>query len=280
MSEDKFEYHDGYPNKGVQHCGKCRYDLSDQPKEYIEEFHMMAIRCPECGLRQPAGIMVQPWRYRKIKHFFMSATWLGLLSVAFFGMMGALAGMAQSTAYASLFPFTDQISESFRQHIEAEPESYLNYSGDSYNPEWSISPDWWEEHGRVLAQSSFVPRQHIEWIVLTDWFWFLLIAPIGAMLTKVLFFRASKLIQALFIALVIGGSFLIIFSYLESGFFAFFYGLPPIECAVDAVGYTIAYPTLVVGSIAYVASYLCVVPITRRVQHLIPRLPDLFPPTL
>ena len=235
----------------------------------------MALRCPECGRQQPAGIIAQPWRFRKSKHTLMAAVWLLLLALTFFGITGTLGGIAQSTDYAALKPFGATISQYF---VEADRKYHVDMLGRAFNPEKEISLEWWDDEGKAIMPALFKPKEHIDWIVLTDWLWYLLIAPAGALFSRVLLYRSHWIIQGLFLIGDISLSVLAIWIYLNSDFVRMYYfqTATPIECVRDAVGGVIAWPTIMIGSAAYLLSYWLIVPAMNRLQPLIPRMPRLF----
>tara|TARA_R110002073_G_scaffold118918_5_gene259204 strand:+ start:121579 stop:122391 length:813 start_codon:yes stop_codon:yes gene_type:complete len=256
------------PTKPVQQCLLCQYDVSQQQVTYIAEYHLMALRCPECGRQQPAGIVAQPWKYRKLKHTMMATSWVGLLLLFMAGVVGALVGMAQSTAYASLDPFASHISSVYSK---AEPEYFRASFGDyTLNPQYQVQVEWWNEKGSDLVKGDFKPSQHMNWIVLTDWAWFILISPILAIMLRSLLFRSHPSIQIVMIGIPIVISAISIWVYLAVDMY--FFSIEPIYCAIDTAGHWIMWPTFAVGITTLLLSYWLVVPVWNRVQRAVPRM--------
>lgn len=262
------------PTKRVTLCAICQYDVSLQQTTYIPEYHLIALRCPECGRQQPAGIIAQPWKYRKLKYTIMSTWWLLLLFIAMGGMIGAYVGMAQSTAYASLTPYAKHISDVYAE--ETNQSYFKSYNEHQHNPRYSVQIDWWEKIGRKKVRGDFQIIKHVDWIVLTDWFWFLLISPIIGLVFRVLLDRAHPIAQIVFIGIPVVISMISIYLYLATGGLDFsYFSITPIYCAVNSAGQWIMWPTFLVGLITTLVSYFLIDRVWTNAQKNIPSMPML-----
>ena len=262
--------HPTNPTRKISRCAQCRYDLSDQIAEYIPEFHLMAVRCPECGQRQPSGIVAQPWRYRKLRYSFMLLVWIFVFFAAIGGSIGALFGMAQSTAYASLEPFAILISQVYK---DADPEDFRATWTNTLNPRYMVQIGWWENEGKGAVSDDFNLFAHLDWIVLTDWLWFLLIAPVLGVSMRILLIRSRRFAQLIVLSFVLGVSAIFIWSYLSAPFF--YEAAAPIYCAIDAAGKWVMWPTYIFGSLLFLISYVVAVDSWNFMARLIPAIPKI-----
>lgn len=256
------------PQSQINTCAQCNYDISNQPISFITEYHLLAVRCPECGQQQPSGLTVQPKRFRKLKYAFMLSVWTVLVFVAFFSIPIALTSMAQSTAYAALEPFDNVISVA---QAQSDPIYHTTRWDTVFNPQYEINTQWWMDHGEAYANSAFDPSKHIDLFVLTDWLWFILIAPPIAFLFYALFNGASRLI----VYPVMTFSFLLaaFMTYLATSVnFALFY-LNPRDCSMLTASHIIAWPTFIIGSLAICISYILAPRIFNMLAKRIPSMP-------
>ena len=266
-----------FPEKRVQQCALCRFDLSGQRPYYIAEYHLMAVRCPECGRQQPAGVLAQPWRYRRLKSVFMRLWWLTLLAVCVIGGIIGLMAMSQSTAYAAAQPFAKTISRAFQNSDDA----YLvQRDGDGqvwyeFDPAYEISSDWWEEVGREELLDHRSLWDGIDVAVLTDWFWFVLIAPLVGMLYRVLFSQSGPVTPIL--VAIVSALFAAFLTYLAVSlpgtiqYLGLFH--PSGNLAAATAGMPIAWMTFGVGLLSYVVAYILAKPMLAWVARLVPTLP-------
>jgi hypothetical protein len=181
---------ESYPQQRITHCAICQYELTDQPNTYIPEYHLIATRCPECGQQQPAGITTQPWRYRKLKYALMLSSWVVLLLVTVLSLPVALANMSQHTAFTALRPFTAHISD---LQAQSDPQYHVSQYADwsVFDSRYELNSDWWIEVGRDQAKKTFDPAIHINWIVFSNWLWFLVISPPIALMLYALLRKSS-----------------------------------------------------------------------------------------
>jgi len=239
------------PTKPITHCQVCKYELTDQPVEFIPEFHFNSVRCPECGQQQPAGITTQPWRYRKLKFSLMLTLWVLLLFLSIFSVTNTLTSMVQTTTHNTLKPFAHHIS-ALQAYSDPKYDRSLAFGGD-LNPLHEINEHWWNDLGQKIARESFDPSSHINWIAFTNWLWFLLIAPAIALLYYALLFRAHRITKA--ITAVIS---LLLAAYLTdlSAINNYtFYRFTPEQAAMSVAAAPIAWSTFAVGSLSIIIAY-------------------------
>ncbi|MEZ6163312.1 MAG: hypothetical protein R3B67_02640 [Phycisphaerales bacterium] len=262
-----------FPEKRVRMCALCRFDLSGQEPYYITEYHLMAVRCPECGQQQPAGVIAQPWRFRRLKMACMRSFWLMMVIVALGGGIAGLVGMSQSTAYASTFPFAEDISNAFAQS-DPEYRSYVTWDTNTvwYNPEIEVSSDWWDDVGREALLSDRGVFDGIDLIVLTDWLWFLLIAPVVAICVRIVFSQSHTVTMLAFAA--VAAAVAALQTYLAVDFtYLPYYRNSPHALAIESVGMPIAWMTFGVGLLSYLVAYLISGRLVRLLERSMPALP-------
>ncbi len=256
------------PKKKVQQCAICRFDLSGQVPYFVGQYHLLAVRCPECGQEQPSGIVAQPWKFRRLKTTLMRVGWVWLYCSVLITILIALGAMAQSTAYASLQPFNGDIQDAYTQATRDID------SGTRLLP-YGIEVQWWNSSGKELLAPQFDLTKHVDWYVLTDWFWFVLIGPIIGITARALMYESHWLAQTF----LLGAPFLTalfgVWVYMESEFW--YTSVSPIYCSMDIGGYWIGLPTCIIGMCSILISYFAATPVLRRARQWIPRLPELFP---
>lgn len=255
-------------------CALCRFDLSGQEPYYISEYHLMAVRCPECGQQQPAGVIAQPWRFRRLKMACMRSFWLMMVIVALGGGIAGLVGMSQSTAFASTFPFARQISDAFARSDEAYRQ-YTSVYEDRilwYNPEIEVNFAWWDDVGREALLTDRSVFEGIDLIVLTDWLWFLLIAPVVAICVRIVFSQSHIVTLLAFSSFAVGLAALQ--TYLAVDFtYMPYYRNSPHALAIESVGMPIAWMTFGVGLLSYLGAYLISGRFVRLLERAMPALP-------
>ncbi len=254
------------PTTRVDACAICGFDLSGQVAEYVPEYHLMSVRCPECGQKQPSGMGARPWKYRRLKAFVMRTWWLAIFSVVMFGSLIALTAMAQSTAYASLQWFDRELYSVYAESM-AERGTYVGGSMGM------VDVDWWERGGEALAADRFDLWGHVDWIVLTDWLWFVLIGPVIALLARIVLVGASRWAQALVLGLPIVGALGLVVLYMESPIY--YTRVAPVYLSMEIGGYWIGIPTVVVGALSILVSYRYADRVLRWVSKRIPRISGL-----
>ncbi len=233
----------------------------------------MAVRCPECGRQQPAGVIAQPWRYRRLKSVGLRLWWLLMACVALGGGVGGLVGMSQSTAYASTLPVAKRISQAY----QLSDPVYLTertWDGGSYQARYEVPLSWWNDVGKEQFTTNRSVFGDIDVLVLTDWLWFLLIAPIFAVFFRIVFSQ-SHLVVVVVIALcstaiAAWGIYLaVMFTY------SFQIYPHPHGLAMKTAGLPIAWMTFAVGLLSYIVGCMIAPRMLGLLGRFIPALPPM-----
>ncbi len=239
------------PQQRITHCAICQYDLTNQPTTYIPDYHLIATRCPECGQQQPAGITAQPWRYRKLKYALMLTLWITFLFSTILAAPIAYASMAQSTAYATVRPLARHIT---KLQAASDTKYHVSRWDGTFNPSYELNRDWWEQIGRQRTQDTYSPAQHLDWIVFTDWLWFLLISPAAALLLYALLYKSHPATKIIVFVSILALSAL--FTYVTLNFNAGYYYFPsPQHAAMQIAAAPIAWSTSAFGLLTTLIAY-------------------------
>ena len=203
----------------------------------------------------------------------MRSFWLLMVVVALGGGIAGLVGMSQSTAYASTFPFAEDISNAFAQS-DPEYRSYVTWDTNTvwYNPEIEVSSDWWDDVGREALLSDRGVFDGIDLIVLTDWLWFLLIAPVVAICVRIVFSQSHTVTMLAFAA--VAAAVAALQTYIVIDFASMpYYRNSPHALAIESAGMPIAWMTFGVGLLSYVVAYLLSARLVSLLERAMPALP-------
>ncbi|MCA9304439.1 MAG: hypothetical protein KC996_09980 [Phycisphaerales bacterium] len=241
----------------------------------MPEYHLMAVKCPECGRTQPAGVVAQPWRFRRLKQTVLSTVWWLLFFVLTLGTSSALYGVSQSTAFMSVGRLVDTITVEF---MKAEPRFhvYTVRTGVEdvgrvevrFHPQREINPEWWDKIGRAQV-SKIVPFDNrYDLSALNEWLWFIPVWVIGASMLYALLQCSDHAIHCLVIGSCIAFSGLLVLGF--TNLYMRNYGAPsPHEAAMD-FAMPMAWLSFAVGSAGFVASYLFVFKMAGLISRKIP----------
>jgi len=260
----------------VQQCANCQFDLFGQDSYLVEEYHLMVVRCPECGQQQPAGQLPRSKLVQWLGVSAIGSLWLVLLITCVVGLSIALIGMGQSTAYAAAQPFAHKMSQAFSESDQKYLVGQDQYGNEiEFWPRDQINPNWWVEVGQSQMLADRGMFDDIDIIVLTDWFWFLLICPPLGLFFRVLLNGASIVVKMPIFALtVLVSGFLMWLSVLLPGSLLYLgYYLQRDNLAAKVVGMPFAWMTFLVCLFCLSISYLSAPKLFRLLGKLFPGMP-------
>lgn len=265
------------PQTKVQQCADCQFDLSGQESYLVEEYRLMAVRCPECGQQQPAGQLPRSRMIQFLSVTVLGSLWLVLLIACVLGLSTALIGMSQSTAFAAARPFASKMSQVFSESGQQYLVDQDQYGNEiEFWPREQISPIWWEDVGRNEMLDDRGMLDDINLIVLTDWFWFLLICPPLGVLFRVLLDRASIAVKIPLFTLIIlvSGLLMWLSIVLPGGILYLGYYLQRDFLATRVAGMPFAWMTFCVCLVCFGLAYFQAPILLRLLGRLFPGMPS------
>jgi hypothetical protein len=218
----------------IKPCERCGYALTGQPVSREPHYGWLIVQCPECSLVTPVTIAL-----RQRRGCLRAAVSMVFSVAVFAGMVGFLAGLSQSTAYAASFKFAEFLALSF----EGDVSIYDRVSSEH----WSVR----RVDERFDAAGGWTHA--VEWIALTDWLYFLVGSVIAAVVCAILWRHTRSRGLAIRGALVsVVSCVVLVLYYLDSNAP---YGFEwPMSKAEWKVGVPIAAASMVVGTGCLIAA--------------------------
>lgn len=258
------------PKKRVTLCAFCHYNLADQTEFYVPDYHLVAVKCPECGRPQPAGVVAQPWKLRRLKQTTLGTLWWMLFFILTFGTSGALYGISQSTAFLATQPLCEIVSEEFRN---ADDSYKISPWGDQIQPSRQIGAEWWEEIGIGLVRKNHPVFGMLDWTAGLEWLWFLLICPISAQLLYCLFKKSNPVVQIVILSGIVLFGALLVLGFTNLYYGSGLYPITPHRAALELAGYEVSFASYIVGVSGWILCYLLAPNMSKLLHRILPTSP-------
>jgi|GEM_PF-2865507 len=250
-------------------CAVCHYELEGQPTFYVEQYHLIAVRCPECGREQPADPSLAPARTRQRLAHAARILRLPAACTLALALAASLAGIAQSAAYVG----TEYIASALRTH-------YIAISNRGRYPRSGIARDWWAQHEPSFRQTTRGSYDGIIWDGAPEWAWYILAIPLPTLiLCNLLKTSGTRTRRWLLLAPVPLAAIALLCYFAIQPIHYAGYGYHHQELATDEYAQPMAWGSLLLGTLLYAVSVRIALPITARHHARRPDAPQSSDPT-
>jgi hypothetical protein len=185
---------------GDRICVKCGYNLHGQPVVRESHYHMLIVRCAECGT--VASVQEYPllgrWANRWAVTF--AALWFLLIVALLLVTAGTMTTLVISATMVAAQPYTEHINE--KQHAELEPEdsriTRYGWMSDELDADW-----WARQDADALFEESGGWRAALRLEALVSWGWQAMYIAIFAAVISIAMLHLRRLLLVIPVAICV-----------------------------------------------------------------------------